>query len=88
MKEHYYDMDVERNILKAILQSKDFCSSVITNNRVLGEHFTDQFHKDTWKAIKLYFSKYGKTPTRKHVPAKMMGKTEGESRSDHVCYFH
>ena len=62
MVEKFYDVIVEQNILRAVLQNKNFYSSVMTYNKIVDEHFTDQFCRDAWKVIRLFHKKYGKPP--------------------------
>lgn len=65
-KKKYYDLESERNVLKALLQSKSFCSSTLMYNLIIKEHFTDLFHINSFNAINDYHYKYGKSPGIRH----------------------
>jgi replicative DNA helicase len=60
----FYDVKVELNILRLVLQNKNFSSSVMTYNKITEEHFADQFCRDAWNVIKAFYNKYGKMPKK------------------------
>jgi replicative DNA helicase len=62
-----FDKEAERNVIKAILHSKDFCKYIFTYKIVTEQHFTDLFHRDVLKCIEIYYSKYGYPPSYKNI---------------------
>lgn len=63
MSGELYDVEVERNILKALIQDKEYLRVSVLYGRILPEHFVDLFHIDSFKTIVSYYKKFGAIPT-------------------------
>lgn len=77
-----YDVQTEREILKALLFNKNFISSAIMFHRIIVEHFADLFHRDSFKVISEYYKKFGIAPSKKHFKrliAKRMTRSKNFS---------
>lgn len=57
------DVEIERNIIKCLLQVPSFSNNVFLNGTVIETHFTDLFHQNTFTAIKQFYNKFGTVPT-------------------------
>lgn len=59
MASDLFNIEVERNIIRALIQDKEFLRDSIIYGRVDETHFVDLFHLDSFKTIKQYYKKYG-----------------------------
>ena len=66
------DVDIEKNILRCVLQVKDFGKNVLLYGQVIEHHFSDLFHQNSFTAIKDYFNKYGTVPSQEKLQATIL----------------
>lgn len=76
------DVDIERNILRCILQIKNFAPSVFLYGTVIKEHFADLFHQDVFSATHWYYNKFGLTPTAEKLKSIIPQYTTFDKRYD------
>lgn len=62
-----FDVNAERNFLRALLLKKDVCNFAMTYKMLRKDHFTDLFHLDVWNSISEYYDKYGRAPSNKKL---------------------
>ena len=67
-----YNTDAERNVLKSILQNRDFCKSVFMFKTIIADHFVDLFHRDLFNAVDNYFIRFGIQPTMDKLKIHML----------------
>ncbi len=66
------DIDIERNVLKCVLQIPEFGKNVLLYGQVIDSHFADIFHQDAFKSIKKYFNKFGTAPSVDKLKANII----------------
>ena len=66
------DIDVERNILRCLVQLPDFIQSVLLYGQVVENHFSDLFHQNSFNAIKFYYNKFGTPPTQSKLKSTIL----------------
>lgn len=57
------DVNSERNLLKCIINLKDYSTSIFVYGNVTEDHFADLFHRDVFSAIKSFYSRFSHPPT-------------------------
>lgn len=63
MANDLYDIEVERNIIRALIQDREFLRNSVIYGIVDKNHFVDLFHIDSFEAISQYYKNYGLPPT-------------------------
>jgi len=57
------NVEVERNVLKCLIQLKDYAASVFLYGNLVDDHFGDLFHRDSFSAIESFYKKFSIPPT-------------------------
>lgn len=63
----FSDVNIERSVLKNLVQNADFSKSAFIYQTITKSHFTDLFHKDIFTTTKNYFSKFGTMPDQEKL---------------------
>jgi len=74
------DVEIERSVIKCLLQIQNFSNSVFINNSIIETHFTDLFHQNAFSAIKKFYNKYGTIPTIEKLQVEIVPHIKFDAR--------
>ena len=74
------DVEIERNVIRCLIQIPNFSNSVFINGSVIETHFTDLFHQNAFTAIKKFYNKFGTTPSLEKLQVYIIPEIKYDER--------